>query len=223
MSFKNVDLMNFATGDSHFVGGQDIDTMCTSLGVLANNGMKGAEGGTHLRNMLLSLTAPTDTAKQKLNELGVSVSDNTGNVRDINDVFTDLNSKLSGLSESKKTEALNQIFNKTDLSAVNAMLESTNGSFDALKENVDNADGACKDMADTMNNNLKGKLTILDSSLEGLGITIFDKFDKPLQSAAEKGTEVISELTESVKDGELSEGFEDMGESFEDLAETTGR
>lgn len=202
--------------------GQDIDTMCTSLGVLANNGMKGAEGGTHLRNMLLSLTAPTDTAKQKLNELGVSVSDNTGNVRDINDVFTDLNSKLSGLSESKKTEALNQIFNKTDLSAVNAMLESTNGSFDALKENVDNADGACKDMADTMNNNLKGKLTILDSSLEGLGITIFDKFDKPLQSAAEKGTEVISELTESVKDGELSEGFEDMGESFEDLAETTG-
>lgn len=70
--------------------GQDVDTMCTSLGILANNGIKGAEGGTHLRNMLLSLTSPTDVASTKLKELGVSVADSEGNIRDINDIFETL-------------------------------------------------------------------------------------------------------------------------------------
>ena len=34
----------------------------TALGILANNGIKGAEGGTHLRNIILSLQKPTDAA-----------------------------------------------------------------------------------------------------------------------------------------------------------------
>lgn len=200
--------------------GQDVDTMCTSLGILANNGIKGAEGGTHLRNMLLSLTSPTDVASAKLKELGVSVADSEGNIRDINDIFGDLNAKLSKLSDDQKTKALSDIFNKTDLSSVNAMLQGMSGSFDDLKDQVDNADGACQTMADTMNNNLKGKLTIMDSSLESLGITIFDKFSAPLEDAAEKGSELFSELTKDIKDGDLSDEFDDMGNALGDLVET---
>lgn len=200
--------------------GQDVDTMCTSLGILANNGIKGAEGGTHLRNMLLSLTSPTDVASAKLKELGVSVADSEGNIRDINDIFGDLNAKLSKLSDDQKTRALSDIFNKTDLSSVNAMLQGMSGSFDDLKAQVDNADGACQTMADTMNNNLKGKLAIMDSSLESLGITIFDKFSAPLEDAAEKGSELFSELTKDIKDGDLSDEFDDMGNALGDLVET---
>ncbi len=200
--------------------GQDVDTMCTSLGILANNGIKGAEGGTHLRNMLLSLTSPTDVASAKLKELGVSVADSEGNIRDINDIFGDLNAKLSKLSDDQKTKALSDIFNKTDLSSVNAMLQGMSGSFDDLKAQVDNADGACQTMADTMNNNLKGKLAIMDSSLESLGITIFDKFSAPLEDAAEKGSELFSELTKDIKDGDLSDEFDDMGNALGDLVET---
>lgn len=200
--------------------GQGVDTMCTSLGILANNGIKGAEGGTHLRNMLLSLTSPTDVASTKLKELGVSVADSEGNIRNINDIFGDLNAKLSKLSDDQKTKALSDIFNKTDLSSVNAMLQGMSGSFDDLKAQVDNADGACQTMADTMNNNLKGKLAIMDSSLESLGITIFDKFSAPLEDAAEKGSELFSELTKDIKDGDLSDEFDDMGNALGDLVET---
>ena len=203
--------------------GQDVDTMCTSLGVLANSGIKGAEGGTHLRNMLLSLTSPTDVASAKLKELGVSVTDTQGNIRDINDIFGDLNTKLSKLSEEQKTKALSDIFNKTDLSSVNAMLQGMSGSFDDLKAQVDNADGACQTMADTMNNNLKGKLAIMDSALESLGITIFDKFSEPLEDAADKGAEIFSELTKDIKDGDLSDEFNDMGDALGTLVETGGK
>ena len=42
----------------------------TALGILANNGIKGAEGGTHLRNVILSLQSPTDVATKSLRNSG---------------------------------------------------------------------------------------------------------------------------------------------------------
>ena len=58
----------------------------TALGILADNGIKGAEGGTALRNMILSLSAPTDTAAEKMEELGLKVFDANGNMRPMNDL-----------------------------------------------------------------------------------------------------------------------------------------
>ena len=68
--------------------------MNAELGVLANNGIKGAEGGTHLRNVLLSLSAPTDKAEIALHDLGVEVKDSEGNMRNLNDIMIDLNAAL---------------------------------------------------------------------------------------------------------------------------------
>ena len=57
----------------------------TALGILANNGIKGAEGGTHLRNIILSLQSPTDAAAKQMEALGISVYDSEGNMRSLND------------------------------------------------------------------------------------------------------------------------------------------
>ena len=51
-----------------------------ALGVLANRGIKGAEGGTALRNVILSLSAPTDKAADAMSSLGLNVYDAAGNI-----------------------------------------------------------------------------------------------------------------------------------------------
>lgn len=61
--------------------GGDTTKLQTALGILANNGIKGAEGGTHLRNVILSLQNPTDGARKTMESLGVSVYDSEGNMR----------------------------------------------------------------------------------------------------------------------------------------------
>lgn len=193
--------------------GQSIDDMCTSLGILANNGIKGAEGGTHLRNILLSLTAPTDTAKEKMDELGLSVANSDGSIRGINEIMTDFSNILGDMSDSQKTEVLSEIFNKTDLNAVNALLNGTSGAFEDLNNEINNADGACSNMADTMQNNLSGKVTIFQSSLEALGLSIYDKFDEPMQDAVGGATERINELSESIESGALSDDFDKLSNS----------
>ena len=62
------------------------DELNTALGILANNGIKGAEGGTHLRNVILSLQNPTDKAAACMEQLGVDVYDSEGNMRSLNAV-----------------------------------------------------------------------------------------------------------------------------------------
>ena len=112
---------------------QSLETMNAELGVLANNGIKSAEGGTHLRNILLSLVAPTSNGATALKELGVNVKDSFGNMRDLNNIMVDLNKSMTGMSDTAKTNYINDIFNKTDIAAVNALLKGTGKEFNNLK------------------------------------------------------------------------------------------
>ena len=144
----------------------------TALGILADNGIKGAEGGTALRNIILSLSAPTDKAATAMKDLGLQVYDANGNMRPLNEIFQDLDGTLSTMSQGEQTQVLNEIFNKVDLKSVNALLANSGERFDELSGYIDNADGAAAAMADTMNNNLNGQITILKSALEEAGISI---------------------------------------------------
>lgn len=157
------------------LAGMSLETMNAELGILANNGIKGAEGGTHLRNIILSLTSPTDVAAKALKNLGIKVTDSSGNIRDMNDIMADFNKKLDGMSDEKKTNIISQIFNKTDISAVNALIKGSGEEFANLKAQVSNCNGAAQDMADTMNSSLKGQLTLVKSQLEGIAIKLGNK------------------------------------------------
>lgn len=143
----------------------------TALGILANNGIKGAEGGTHLRNIILSLQNPTDKAAIAMEELGLQVYDSEGNMRSMNDILGDLNSGMDGMTSAEKSNIIGRIFNKTDLSSVNALLANTGSTWDDLQQSIADSGGAAGQMADTQLDNLQGQITILKSALEGLAIS----------------------------------------------------
>lgn len=199
--------------------GQSLETMNAELGVLANNGIKSAEGGTHLRNILLSLSAPTDTAAGFIQELGLQVFDSTGNMRDLNDIMVDLNGAMEGMSGDAKTNYISRIFNKTDIAAVNALLKGTGLEFDNLKGELLNCEGAAKDMAETMGDNLNGKVTILNSALEGLGITGYEKIEGVLKKSVEAATDSVGRLQDSMENGRLGDAMDDMAEALGEAAE----
>ncbi len=195
-----------------------ITEMNTALGILADNGIKGSEGGTALRNVILSLSAPTDTAADALDRLNVKAFDTAGNMRPLQDTFADLNTALSSLSDQERTAVLNEIFNKVDLKSVNALLGTSAERFDELSGYIDDCSGAAAQMAATMNDNLKGDLTIMQSALEGLGIAAYEKFQTPMRTAVQEVTASVGELTESLSGGELSESFETIASAMSSAA-----
>ena len=172
------------------------------LGVLADNGIKGAEGGTHLRNMILSLQSPTKDGKAALEELGVSVYDTDGNMRSMIDIVGDLSNGLGDLDQASKDAMLNDIFNKTDLAAVNALLGTSAERFDELTTAIEGADGAAKNMANTQLDNLAGDVTMFKSALEGAQIAISDQLTPTLRNFVQFGTDGLSRLTQAfLQDG----------------------
>lgn len=173
----------------------------TALGILADNGLKGAEGGTHLRNIILSLQNPTDKAADALKGLGVDVYDAQGNMRGLNDVFKDLQGAMDGMSNAQKDNVLSTLFNKTDLTAANAMLANCTDRFDELSAAVENSAGACENMYAIQLDNLNGDIDILKSGLSDLGISIYKDLNGPLREMTQLATSMVGELSEAYKSG----------------------
>ncbi len=197
--------------------GVSLEDLNTALGVLANNGIKGAEGGTHLRNVLISLSAPTDTAAAKLKELGISTQDDAGNMRDLEDILVDLNGALSDMGSAEKAQAIRTIFNKTDIAAVNALLKSTTGEYAGLRSEIEKSAGAASNMAKTMNDNLKGQVTILKSNLEALGISAYKVFDQDLKEGVAEASKAVQALNDSVTDGNMHTSLSKLSSSMNDF------
>ena len=181
------------------------------LGVLADNGIKGAEGGTHLRNMILSLSSPTDDASAALDKLGISLYDAQGNMRSLSDVFQDLNKSMEGMTDEQKTQTIAAIFNKTDIKAVNALLGTNAERWDQVYSAIDNAAGSAEQMANTQLDNLSGDITIFQSALEGAQIAISDGLSPTLREFVQLGTEGLSEVTQALKEGGVSEAANALG------------
>ena len=200
---------------------QPLETMNAELGVLANNGIKGAEGGTHLRNILLSLVSPTDKGAAALKQYGVAVTDSTGSVRNLNDIMVDLNGAIGSLSESQKSNIISTIFNKTDIAAVNALLKGTGDEFNNLYAQITDCDGAATEMAETMEANLTGKVTILQSALEGLGISAYEKIEGTLKDSVDAATSSVGRLQESMDNGKLGKAMDEFSDSLDDAAKGT--
>ena len=173
----------------------------TALGILADNGLKGAEGGTHLRNIILSLQNPTDKAAASLKSLGVDVYDAQGNMRGLNDVFKDLQGAMDGMDNASKDAILSTLFNKTDLTAANAMLANCTDRFDELSASIENSAGACENMYAIQLDNLNGDIDILKSGLSDLGISIYQDLNGPLREMTQLATSMVGELSEAYKSG----------------------
>lgn len=195
----------------------------TALGILADNGIKGAEGGTALRQVLLNLTAPTDKAREFMDQIGLSAFDAAGNMRPLNETFRDLYEILNGATAADKQYVLSSIFDARQLKSAEALLANYGERWNELSKEIENSAGAAADMADTMNDNLKGAVTIMQSALEGLGITVYGSLELPMKTAVKTATSEIDKLNKSIKSGNLSASVQKLSESFANLVETLAK
>lgn len=162
------------------------------LGVLADNGIKGEEAGTHLRNVLLSMN--TDKVKDAFHEMRVEIFDAQGNMRDLSEVFPELSAAMDGMTSEERTGKLQKLFNKTDLAALNAMLDTSADRWKELGSAIEGSVGAAGQMADTQLDNMKGSLTLLKSALEGAGISIGEVLAPAIRKVAEWITGLVDKF-----------------------------
>ena len=196
--------------------------LSTVLGVLADNGIKGSEGGTHLRNMLLSLQQAAENGSVSFGDFAVEVYDADGNMRSMIDIVADMQEGMGGLSQEARDAMISGVFNKTDLASVNALLGTSQERFSELTTEIANCAGAAKEMEDTQLKNLQGDITILKSAFEGLQIAISDGATPALRTVVKGMTEVVNGLNDMISgvDGgakRVKDGFSQMLKGISDV------
>lgn len=181
------------------------------LGVLADNGIKGSEGGTHLRNILLKLSSPTKDATALLDKLGVQVFDAEGKMRSFADIFPELNAAMSTMTDQERLDAMSTLFNSRDIASATALLSTTTERWTELGDALGDCAGAAEQMANTQLDNLAGDITLFKSALEGAQITLSDQLTPTLREFTQFGTEAVTSLSDAFKEGGLSGAMAALG------------
>lgn len=164
----------------------------TTLGILANNGIKGSEAGRGLNAVLTNLTHPTGQAKVAMEELGISVFDNTGRFIGIEESLKLVDDAMEGMTDQQRNMYMSMIAGKEHSKTFGALMNSLDGDFEELSETVWGVEDALDQMYETATDNTMGAINNLKSAVEELGLKIFEN----LQPHIEKLVEWVQNVTD---------------------------
>ena len=154
--------------------------------------IKASQAGTSLRQILLGLQGGVELATKSTDKWVVEVENADGTMRDLNDVVVDLRAAFADMTDAQKASNAEAIAGKVGMSGLLAIVNATETDFNKLTGAIDKSNGVAKKMADTMQNNLKGKVTQLKSALEGAGIAIGQNLIPALTKGVNKITDMVS-------------------------------
>ncbi len=199
------------------------------LGVLANRGMKGAEAGTSLSSILINLTKKSGESAEAMSALGINAYDTQGNFKGITNVLKEVNEKTKGLTEEQRDNYLTMIGGKTQISTLNnlmAGLNTTNAEgvseLEALQKELENADGALNDMADSVTDTMNGAFSRLTSAADDFKIEFVETFAPYITPAIDAVALAIPKITDKMKAGldAVKDKFSGIKGTVNDVKET---
>ena len=167
-----------AVGGSY---GYTMEDIALATGLMANAGIKGSQAGTSMRSIMTRLATDAGASSKKLGalgtlteRLGVAFYEADGSMRPFRKVIEDVRKKWGKLTKAEQANYANTIAGKNAMTGWLALMNAADDDFDKLAEAIDNSNGTAKGMADTMQDNLAGQLTILKSQISELAISIGD-------------------------------------------------
>lgn len=193
------------------------EELAVVLGLLADNGIKGSEGGTALRNVLMRLTAPTDKAAKQLKALGVDAFDSQGSLRSLQDIFLDFNDVMSDKTQQERAAAFSEIFNVRDLKSVEALIGTSADRWTELYQAMAGYKGSAARMAETQLDNLQGDVTKFNSALGEAKLTIVEGLTPSLRKFTQAGTRFVQRITEAFKKNGFTGALKEANVMFSTL------
>lgn len=174
--------------------GQDIETTTALLSMMANQGLKGSEAGTALNAVVRDMTSKMKDGAISIGKTKVAVQDSEGNFRDLSEILKEVEQATDGMGTAQKASALQSTFTADSIKGLNLILNAGVDEANKFEEQLRNCSGTAEEMANTMNDNLNGDLTALNSQIEGVQISIYEKFEPALR----KGVEALSGLVDVI-------------------------
>lgn len=207
--------------------GISVEEITAVLMTMANAGIKGGEAGTALNAILTRLATNASECGDKLQAIVGEdvVYDAAGNMKELSSILDSLAGVWNTLSDAEQASLAKSIAGTNHYSKLQTIMAGLSDnakqagmSFSDYSAALEHCDGSAVAMANTMQDNLKGKLTILESAMDALKESSYETFDDALKTGVDGATEAISRLNTSVKSGSLNVSLQRVGESLSKVA-----
>ncbi|WBQ03027.1 phage tail tape measure protein [Kribbella sp. CA-293567] len=142
-----------------------IEETTGTLAAFAAQGLIGSDAGTSFKTMLLQLANPSKESRRLMDELGISAYDAQGAFVGIGPLAEQLKTKLSGLTQQQRDQALATIFGSDAIRAANVLYTNGAKGIADWTGKVDDA-GFASETAATKTDNLSGDIERLGGALD---------------------------------------------------------
>ena len=181
VSSAKLDFMDFNetlqyTGPIAKLAGASMRDVAAMTGLAAMSGLRGTKAGTALKNMYIHLAKKTPAASKALEELGVKMVDNKGDIRDALDIVTEFSEATKDMGSAQRLATTELVFGLRGMGAVAPIMEMNNEEIQKYKENMDDVKDKNKEIADAMRKSLDNRLKTLQSTLIETGFKIIEAF-----------------------------------------------
>lgn len=197
--------------------GWSLETVTAAIGIMADANIKGSQAGTTLRGALTRLMNPPKQAAEALQDLGMSVYDTKGKMKDLPTILNELTDKTKKLSDEDKNAAIARIFGTNALSGMTALMQKGGDELNNLTTALKNSDGAAAEMSTTMKDNLKGAVEELGGAVETLGINFYYSVNNPLKEIVLTATDMVKQLSNAFETGGISGLAGELGNIFSQI------
>ena len=152
--------------------GYSIQDVASAAGMMASAGVKGSMAGTSLRNIIKNLVAPTKTTQAAIDKLGLSIKDGNGKLKPFSKIIEDLRRKTKNYSNDQKALIANQLGGTRAMAGLSELMKMSDDEFKKITKSINNYDGACDKMSNTMDKTANGSLAKLKNNFSLLKIEI---------------------------------------------------
>ena len=146
--------------------GYAVEDAALFMGVMANNGIEADKAANSLKTGLARLVSPASEGATKMEELGISIVNADGSMKDSVAIQEELHEAFSQLSEAEQIAAASAIFGKNQMAPWLALINTAPADVDALSEALTNSEGVTRSMAEAMMSGFGGSIEMLKSSID---------------------------------------------------------
>ena len=155
---------------------------------------------TELATANETLTQLQEGTTENVRLYNKALQNEDGSMKSLRETMDFLRETMGGMTEAEQTQAATAIFGKEAMSGMLAIINSSDEDYQKLIKNIDNCKGSAENMAETMQDNLYGQLTTLQSALQELAIA----FGEILMPYIRKAVSVIQDFVKKLNG--MSEG-----------------
>ncbi len=165
-----------------------------TIGLLANNGLKGSLATRALGTSIVRLSKPTKQMRAVMDSLNLSFFDSKGEFIGVAGMVEQLNSRMQGMTSQQKQAALSTIFGSEAIQEMNILLAEGSNKIRYWTSELDNAQGTAKRMADVKLDNLAGDFEIFKSSSQEVALSLYDEIGSSLRALTKEATLFVKSM-----------------------------